>query len=137
VVGGVDEFDEVGEVTEFGQDGGVVGDVVPAVPQGGLEERGQPQAVDAQPLEVVQFRGQALEVADSVAVAVLEGADQDFVEDGAFEPVGVAVPGRGVLESVRDGLVDDPVVGDPPICGEDGRRTVRMCAGLCPGSRRT
>ncbi|GAX59041.1 hypothetical protein SO3561_10618 [Streptomyces olivochromogenes] len=34
LVGGVDEFDEVGEVTELGQDGGVVGDVVAAVPEG-------------------------------------------------------------------------------------------------------
>ena len=39
LVGGVDELHEVGEVAELGQDGGVVGDVVAAVPQRGLEER--------------------------------------------------------------------------------------------------
>jgi hypothetical protein len=33
-VGGVDEFDEVGEVTEFRQYRGVVGDVVAAVFEG-------------------------------------------------------------------------------------------------------
>ena len=107
LVGGVDELDEVGEVAELGQDGGVVGDVVAAVAQRGLEEGRQPQAVDAQPLQVVEFGGQALEVADAVAVAVLEGPHQHLVEDGALEPLGIAVLGRGVLERVRDGLVDD------------------------------
>nr|BBJ55753.1 hypothetical protein SAVMC3_83820 [Streptomyces avermitilis] len=137
LVGRVHELDEVGQVTELGQHRGVVGDVVAAVAQGGLEERRQPQAVHAQPLQIVQLGGQALQVADTVAVAVLEGADQDLVEDGAFEPLRIAVLGGRVLEGVRDGLVDDHRVGDPPICGEDGRRTVRTCAGRCPGSRRT
>ena len=127
LVRGVDELHEVGEVAELGQHGGVVGDVVAAVPQRGLEERRQPEAVDAQPLQIVELGGEALEVADAVAVAVLEGADQDLVEDGAFEPVGVAVLGGGVLERVVDGLIDDHDVGDPPICGEDGRRTA-ACA---------
>ena len=107
LVRGVDELDEVGEVAELGQDGGVVGDVVAAVAQRGVEERRQPEAVDAQPLQIVQLGGDALEVADAVAVAVLEGADQDLVEDGALEPVGVAVLGGRVLEGVVDGLVDD------------------------------
>ncbi len=105
LVGAVDEFHEVGEVPEFRQDRGVVGDVVTAV-------------------------------ADAIAVAVLEGPDEDLVEDGAFEPVGVTVLGRRVLEGVLDGLVEDHGVGDPPICGEDGRRT-STCAGRRPGSRRT
>ncbi len=91
LVGRVDELDEVGEVAELGQDGGVVGDVVPAVAQGRLEEGREPEAVHAEPLQVVQFGGQALEVTDAVAVAVLEGADEDLVEDGSFEPVRVAV----------------------------------------------
>ena len=129
LVGGVDEFDEVGEVAEFGEDGGVVGDVVAAVAQGGFEEGRQPDAVDAEPLQIVEFGGQALEVADAVAVAVLEGTDEDLVEDGAFEPVRVPVLLRSVLEGVRDGLVDDHGVGDPPICGVDGRRTVRTWRG--------
>ncbi len=95
LVGGVDEFHEVGEVAELGEDGGVVGDVVAAVAQGRLEEGRQPQAVDAQPLQVVEFGGEAFEVADAVAVAVLEGADEDLVEDGAFEPVAGPGPWRG------------------------------------------
>ncbi len=137
LVGGVDELHEVGEVAELGQDGGVVGDVVTAVAQGGLEEGREPQAVHAQPLQIVEFGGQALQVADAVAVAVLEGADQHLVEDGTLEPLRVPVPGGCVLEGVRNGLIDDHVVGDPPICGVDGRRTVKTCAGRRPGSSRT
>ncbi len=137
LVGGVHELHEVGQVTELGQHGGVVGDVVAAVAQGRLEEGRQPEAVDAEPLQIVELGGQALEVADAVAVAVLEGADEDLVEDGALEPLGVAVLGRCVFEGVRNGLVDDHMVGDPPVCGVDGRRTVKTWAGRRPGSRRT
>jgi hypothetical protein len=135
LVGGIDELDEVGQVAEFGQYGGVVRHVVTAVPQGRLEERREPEAVDPEPLQVVQLGGDALEVADAVAVAVLERTHQNLVEDGSFEPVGITVLCRRVLERVVDGLVDDHDVGDPPI-GGDGRRT-RMCAGVTPGSRRT
>jgi hypothetical protein len=137
LVGGVDELHEVGQVAELRQDGRVVGDVVAAVAQRRLEEGRQPQTVDTQPLQVVELGGQALEVADPVAVAVLEGADEDLVEDGALEPIRVPVLGGGVLEGVRDRLVDDHFVGDPPVCGVDGRRTVKTCAGRVPGSRRT
>ncbi len=129
LVRGVDELHEVGEVAEVGEHGGVVGDVVAAVAQRRPEEGRQPQAVDAQPLQVVQFGGQPLQVTDAVAVAVLEGADEHLVEDGAFEPLRVPVPGGCVLEGVRDGFVDDHVVGDPPICGVDGRRTVPCSPG--------
>ena len=79
----VEEAVEVLDGAELGQDVGVVGDVVAAVAQRRGEERRHPQAVDAEPLEVVELLGQPLEVADAVAVAVVERADQDLVEDGA------------------------------------------------------
>ncbi len=137
LVRGVHELDEVRQVTELRKDGGVVRDVVAAVPQRGLEERRQPEAVDAQPLQVVQLGRQPFEVPDAVAVAVLEGTHEDLVEHRALEPVGIPVLRGGVLERVRYGLVDDHGVGDPPI-GEDGR-SENTCAGAIarPGSRRT
>ena len=135
LVGGVHELHEVGEVAELRQHGGVVRDVVTTVPQRGLEERWQPEAVDAEPLEVVQLGGETFEVADAVAVGVLEGPYEYLVEDGALEPVGIAVLGGSVREQVVDRLIDDHGVGDPPV-GGDGRRTA-MCAGVAPGSRRT
>ncbi len=139
LVGGVHELDEVGQVAELRQDGGVVGDVVAAVAQGRLEEGRQPQAVHAQPLQVVQLGGQAREVADAVAVGVLEGTDEHLVEDGSLEPVRVAVLGRGVLELVRHGLVHGHEAADPSLRGAaaDGRRMWRTWAGARPGSSRT
>ncbi|OSY49953.1 hypothetical protein BG846_04419 [Streptomyces fradiae ATCC 10745 = DSM 40063] len=151
LVRGVHELDEVRQVTEVRQHRRVVGHVVTAVAERGLEEGRQPEAVDPQPLQVVQSGREAPQVADAVAVAVLEGADQHLVEHGPLEPVGVPVLGGGVLERVVDGLVHGHDVGDPPI-GGDGRRTERCgsagkppddrhttstCAGLTPGSRRT
>ena len=75
-------------------DGGEVGDVVAAVAQRRREERRQPDAVDAEPLEVVQPVLQPAQVADAVSGVVLERADQDLVEHGTLEPVRV-VDGHG------------------------------------------
>ena len=63
-----------------------VGDVVAAVAQRRPVERQQPDAVDPQPLEVVELLGQAAEVARAVAVGVEEAADVDLVEHRALEP---------------------------------------------------
>ncbi len=75
-----------------GVDVGVIGDVVAVVPQGRGVEGQQPDGGDAQVLEVVEPLGQAAEVADAVAVAVLEGADVDLVDDGVLVPEGIVVP---------------------------------------------
>ena len=49
-----DQLGEVRQGAELGQHRGVVGDVVAAVAQRGGVERRQPEAVDAEPLEVVE-----------------------------------------------------------------------------------
>ena len=59
LVGLLDQLDGVGQVAVLGQDGPEVADVVAAVAQRRLVERQQPQAVDAQPLEVVELGGDA------------------------------------------------------------------------------
>ena len=92
----VEEVVEVLDRADLGEDVGVVGDVVPAVAQRRGEERRHPQAVDAEPLEVVELLGQPLEVAGAVAVGVAERADQHLVEDGRLEPV------RGAADVVRE-----------------------------------
>ena len=48
----------------------------------------QPNSVDAKRLDVIQFLGDAVEVADAVAVGVVEGADEYFIEDRFIPPVG-------------------------------------------------
>ena len=63
-----------------------VRDVVAAVAQRRLVHRQQPEAVDAEPLEVVELVDQAAEVAGAVVVAVEEATDVDLVEDGPLEP---------------------------------------------------
>ena len=71
---------------------GVVGDVVTVVLQWRRVERKQPDRSDAEILQVVEFFGQAVEIADAVGVAVVESANVHFVDDR------VLVPGRIVLE---------------------------------------
>ena len=69
LVGRVDELHEVVEVPVLGKDRIEVGDVVAPVLQRGLVERQQPQALDAEPLEVVELLDQPPEIAEAVAVA--------------------------------------------------------------------
>ena len=59
LVGLLDQLDGVGQVAVLGQDGPEVADVVAAVAERRLVERQQPQAVDAEPLEVVELGGDA------------------------------------------------------------------------------
>ena len=63
-----------------------VGDVVAAVAQRRRVHRQQPDAVDAEPLQVVELVDQPAEVAGAVVVAVEEPADVDLVEDRGLEP---------------------------------------------------
>ena len=94
--GGGEEAIEVGEGAVLGVDGGVVGDVVAEVDLRGRIHGGDPDGVDAEGLEVVEARGDAVEVADAVAVGVLEAARVDLVDDGVLPPGGVGGgPGGG------------------------------------------
>ena len=84
-----DEAVEVGEGAVLGVDGFVVGDVVAEVDLRGGVHGGDPDGVDAEGLEVVEALGDAVEVADAVAVGVLEAAGVDLVDDGVLPPGGV------------------------------------------------
>ncbi len=88
VVGGGDQPGDVLDGAVAGQHLLEVGDVVAAVLERGLVEREQPQAVDPQPLQVVELLAHPLEVADPVAVRVEEGVHRHLVEDGVPEPRG-------------------------------------------------
>ena len=69
-----------------GMDLAEVGDVVAVILERRGVDRHQPEAVDAQLLEVVELGRQADQVAVSVAVGVVESADIDLVEDGILVP---------------------------------------------------
>src|SRR5581483_8790424 len=64
----------------------VVGDVVAVVaPRRGVE-RQQPDGVDPEVLDVLQFAGEAAEIPLAVIVAVEEGTDVRFVNDSILVP---------------------------------------------------
>ena len=47
----------------------------------------QPYRVYAERLQVIQFLGDAVEVANAIAVGVVEGADENLVEDRVTPPL--------------------------------------------------
>ena len=66
----------------------IVPDVVAVVAQRRGVERLQPDAGDAERLDVVEFARQPLKVTDAVVIAVEIAADVDLVDDGVFVPMG-------------------------------------------------
>ena len=85
-MGLLDQLDHVGEVAVPGMHGEEVGDVVAAVAHRRLVEGQQPEAVDAEPLEVVELLDESLEVAHAVVGGVVEPPDQHLVEDRLLVP---------------------------------------------------
>ena len=64
----------------------VVRDVVPVVLQRRREEREQPEACDAEVLQVIELAREAWKIADAVVGAVEERLDVRFVDDGVLVP---------------------------------------------------
>ena len=81
-----DERVEVGKGAEERVDVLVVADVVAVVVHRRAVDRREPQHVDAEPLEVVEVRRDAGDVAHAVAVAVGERARVDLVDHGGAPP---------------------------------------------------
>jgi len=96
----VHERDEVADVPVVGQHRHEVGDVVAAVAQRRGVDRQQPDAVDAEPLQVVQPGRQPAQVAGAVAGRVLETAYEYLVEHRALVPLRV----KGLIRVERVGL---------------------------------
>ena len=112
-------------VPEVGVDGEEVADVVAAVAHGRRVVRQQPQAVDAEPLEIVELGPQAGQVADAVVVGVEEAPGEHLVEHGPAVPVGRALAaGRAVGA--------DPGQRGPRRRG--GPAAARRCAPRAPGA---
>ncbi len=102
---GAHELDEVARGAQARVDAEEVGDVVAVVAPGGRVERHEPQAGDAEVGEVLHALGHAPQVADAVAVAVLEGLDVGAVEHGRLPPhvAGLAQPHRVASSRSRAG----------------------------------
>jgi hypothetical protein len=86
VAGGADELDELPERAQPRVDAVEVGDVVAVVPVRRGVEGHQPDAGDAEPVQVVDLLDEAAEVAAPVAVAVGVRLDVQAVDDGVLPP---------------------------------------------------
>ena len=83
----LEQLDEVVHRAELGQHRTEIPDVVPAVAQRRVVERRQPQAIDAQPRQVVELLDQAAKITDAVVVGVVECSNQHLIEHRFLEPV--------------------------------------------------
>ena len=84
---------EVVQGPEVGMDGTEVRDVVAPVRVGRRGDGREPEAVDAEPLEMVEMRDEAGKVADAVAVGIGEGPRVDLVEHRGLPPRPVGLGG--------------------------------------------
>ena len=132
IVGLLDQGHGVIHGPVVGVDGQEVGDVVAAVPQGGRVEGQQPDAVDAQPLQVVQLRGQPSQVAVAVGSGIEEATDEHLVDDRASVPLRIGVASlnngsggrhspeascrghRGASEAAGSGCREESCANDSP-----------------------
>ena len=96
-VAGGDQAPKVVDGAHLVHDAPVVSDVVAHVLVGGREDGGEPQAVDAQVVQVGDLRQDAGQITDAVAVAVREGPRVDLVEHRPFPPR----RGDGAIEAGR------------------------------------
>src|SRR4029078_437396 len=101
-----DELVEILERAEVGVHALVVADVVAPVVVGRGERRVEPDAVDPEPLEMVQARGDAAQGADPVAVGIAERPGVDLVEDALAPPSSGYRHGAAGYEPWRLRLVD-------------------------------
>ena len=76
-----DECIDILHCAEARVDGAVVGDIVAAIVLRRDEERREPEEVDTEFLQIVELRGDAGQIAESVAVRVIEGFRVDLVDD--------------------------------------------------------
>ena len=77
---------DVGERAERRLDIAVVGNVVAEVGVRRDRDRAQPDGIDAKPLEIIEPADDTREVADAIAVRVLERTRIDLVDDAVAPP---------------------------------------------------
>jgi len=119
---------EVGHGAELLHDRLVVGDVVAVVVVRRLVHRADPDHVDTERFEIVEARGDAIEIANAIAVGIHEAARVDLVGHRLLPPLrrhsrtALLFHCRHPLHGVR-----------PARCGQRWRRTRRPAV---PGARR-
>ena len=89
LVRGFEQLIEVFHGAELGHDGAVVGDIVAVVIVRGSVDGREPQHLDAEVRQVRNLLGDAGQVADAIAVGVVEGAGVDLVDHRFLPPLGL------------------------------------------------
>jgi hypothetical protein len=89
-VRGVEETFEILERAVARVNLAVVRDVVAVVAQGRRKEGEEPEAGDAERLDVFELVDQPRKVTDAIVIRVVEGLDRQFVDDGLLIPVRLA-----------------------------------------------
>jgi hypothetical protein len=112
----VEEAAEVVERAVGRVNAAVIRDIVPVVAEGRGIHGQQPQTVDAEGLQVVELRGQAVEVADTVGVAVTETLDVQLIDHRVLVPerIGMASRQGGTVahaEATRRRWTGSPATG--------------------------
>ena len=85
------EFDQVVVGAEAGVNAVKVNDVVTAVYPAGYENRVKPYGSYSEFFDVIEFRDNASDVADSVSVRILERGRVDLINHCIFEPRSVVI----------------------------------------------
>ena len=89
IVRAVQECLEILESAVAGMNGVIIRDVIAIIAKRRGIKGQQPDGVDAQLLQIIEALRQARKVADAVAVAVIERAHVQLVNDGVFVPQAV------------------------------------------------
>src|SRR5574339_343376 len=77
---------DVSQRAVLAEDPSIVGHVVAVVSQRRREKREEPDAVDSQPLQIVQLLREAGKVSDAVLVPVEKGLHRKLIEHGVLVP---------------------------------------------------
>ncbi len=117
-----------------GMDGEIVGDVVSIIPQRGSKKRQQPDAGNAEFLQVVQLAEQSLKVADAVVVGIFKCLDVQFVNNGVFKPERVEGAAWLLQRGVPRGIVHKPQGQRPILYFSILRVTMSRHSDLAPGA---
>src|SRR5262245_24334570 len=86
-----EEFLEVIERPVFRQDRTIIRNIVTTVAQRRGVHRQHPQAINSQPLQIVDLLSQPAKIADPVVVRVVITPDKNFIKDRVFVPEKVRI----------------------------------------------
>ena len=79
-------FIEIVHGAELFHDRLIIADIIPVVIIGGLIDRGEPDDINAQFFEIIQFGSDSSDIPDPVSVAVAEASRIDLINDAFFPP---------------------------------------------------